>query len=102
MGAHAVAFHDEAWPNRVSSRYEDQTIWVIGRDDLVANKRAAGPAQDLLDLATLEKHKSSARSIRPVGWRRSDAASYRICGKPRLTPRCWGSGQRAVTTFPRV
>jgi hypothetical protein len=51
-----VAFA-EAWPNRIASRYGDEAIWIIGRDDLVANKRAAGRAQDLLDLQTLEKHK---------------------------------------------
>ena len=27
---------------------------------------------------------------------------YRIWGKPRLTPRCFGSGQRDVMTLPRV
>jgi predicted nucleic acid-binding protein len=27
---------------------------------------------------------------------------YFICGKPRFTPRCCGSGQRLVTTLPRV
>jgi hypothetical protein len=47
---------DAAWPNRTSTQYGDHAIWVIGRDDLVANKRAAGRPQDLLDLATLGKH----------------------------------------------
>jgi hypothetical protein len=28
--------------------------------------------------------------------------SHLTCGKPRFTPRCWGSGQRLVTTLPRV
>jgi hypothetical protein len=28
--------------------------------------------------------------------------SHFIWGKPRFTPRCWGSGQRLVTTLPRV
>lgn len=50
-----VAFH-EAWPNRTPTQYGDQPIWVIGRRDLVVNKRAAGRPQDLLDLSMLERH----------------------------------------------
>jgi len=37
--------------------------------------------------------------IRP---RRGAPAFYFICGKPRFTPRWAGSGQREVTTLPRV
>ena len=44
-----------AW-NRIATQYGDHRIWIIGRDDLVANKRAAGRPQDLLDLTTLETH----------------------------------------------
>jgi hypothetical protein len=44
---------DEAWPNRVPSRYGDQPIQVIARDDLLRNKRAAGRPQDLADVAAL-------------------------------------------------
>ena len=50
-----VAFAD-AWPNRVESVYGEQRIWVIGRADLVTNKRAAGRPQDLLDLTVLARH----------------------------------------------
>lgn len=46
----------EAWPNRVESTYGQQRIWIIGRDDLIANKRAAGRPQDLLDLQLLTRH----------------------------------------------
>jgi hypothetical protein len=49
-----VAF-DEAWPERVATRYGDQPIHVIGRRQLVANKRASGRPRDLLDLEELEK-----------------------------------------------
>jgi hypothetical protein len=50
-----VEFQD-AWPNRVETDYGDQRIWVIGRADLITNKRAAGRPQDLLDLTVLERH----------------------------------------------
>jgi hypothetical protein len=44
-----------AWLNRVESEYGDQRIWVIGRSELITNKRATGRPQDLLDLALLER-----------------------------------------------
>jgi hypothetical protein len=47
---------ESAWPNRVASTFGDQTIWLIGREDLITNKRAAGRPQDLLDLALLTRH----------------------------------------------
>ncbi|MDR7420722.1 MAG: hypothetical protein QN178_17640 [Armatimonadota bacterium] len=50
---------EQAWPGRVTSQYGDQTIFVIARRDLVANKRAAGRPQDLLDLAALERHEDT-------------------------------------------
>ena len=50
---------EAAWPNRTETVFGDQTIWLIGRGDLVANKKAAGRPQDLLDLAILERHGSS-------------------------------------------
>ena len=50
-----VAF-SEAWPNRHQSRYGDHLIWIIGKDDLITNKKAAGRPQDLLDVAVLNRH----------------------------------------------
>ena len=50
-----IAF-EAAWPNRVASTYGTHPIWLIGRADLMTNKRAAGRPQDLLDVATLERH----------------------------------------------
>lgn len=47
---------ESAWPNRTETSFGDQSIWVIGRSDLVLNKRAAGRPQDLLDLASLGRH----------------------------------------------
>lgn len=45
---------NEAWPNRVASVIGKVPIDVIGRDDLMRNKRATGRAQDLADLERLE------------------------------------------------
>ena len=49
-----VSFPD-AWPARVATSYGDQTIPVIGRAHLIANKRAAGRPQDLVDATLLER-----------------------------------------------
>jgi hypothetical protein len=46
---------DEAWSGHVSTSYGDQTIAVIGRAHLIANKRATGRAQDALDADLLER-----------------------------------------------
>lgn len=43
-----------AWPGRASARCADLTVPILGRQDLVANKRAAGRPKDLADLAVLE------------------------------------------------
>ena len=50
-----VAF-EAAWPNRLSTVFGDQSIWIIGRTELMQNKAAVARSQDLLDLAMLEKH----------------------------------------------
>jgi hypothetical protein len=50
---------DAAWPNRVETLFGDQQIYVIGRADLVANKKASARPQDLLDLSTLARHEPS-------------------------------------------
>jgi hypothetical protein len=50
-----VSFAD-AWPNRVESCYDGHRICTIGRHDLVANKKAAGCPQDLLDVDLLTRH----------------------------------------------
>lgn len=48
-----VRFAD-AWSEQVLTMYGDQSISVIGRAHLIANKRAAGRRQDLLDAELLE------------------------------------------------
>jgi hypothetical protein len=45
----------EAWPARAETSYGDQAVPVIGRTELIRNKRAAGRPQDLLDLEILER-----------------------------------------------
>jgi len=48
---------EEAWPRRVEGRHGDVLMWVIGIDDLIANKRAAGRSTDLADVEKLERRK---------------------------------------------
>jgi hypothetical protein len=45
----------EAWPARAETAYGDQPVPVIGRAELIRNKRAAGRPQDLLDVEILEQ-----------------------------------------------
>jgi hypothetical protein len=51
-----VEFAD-AWPGRVAVEYAGVACHVIGRDALVANKRALGRAKDLADLELLARHR---------------------------------------------
>jgi hypothetical protein len=44
----------EAWADRVAMMYGDQAVPVIGRVQLIRNKRASGRPQDLLDLEMLK------------------------------------------------
>lgn len=50
----AVLFAD-AWLRRTTATYGTVPISVIGFEDLLANKRAVGRPQDLLDVDQLEK-----------------------------------------------
>ena len=45
---------DSAWNNRIILTIEDVTFPVIGRSDLITNKRATGRLKDLADIAGLE------------------------------------------------
>ena len=49
-----VEFED-AWRNRLLGKYGSAEIAVIGRADLVKNKKATGRPQDLVDVTTLEQ-----------------------------------------------
>ncbi len=43
----------EAWKNKVEGVYGEQTVFFIGKGDLIKNKRASGRKKDLDDLAHL-------------------------------------------------
>jgi hypothetical protein len=48
-----VAF-DAAWPRRMTIEIDGMQVPVLGRDDLLVNKRATARPQDLADVAWLE------------------------------------------------
>ena len=48
---------EDAWSRRVLIEIDGQSIPFIGRDDLIANKRAAGRPQDIADVARLTEPK---------------------------------------------
>jgi hypothetical protein len=49
----------EAWPERETTRYGDQSVPVIGRKELIRNKLASGRAQDLVDVEVLQAYRDS-------------------------------------------
>ena len=49
---------EEAWPRRTVVRIQDIDVPVLGREDLLANKRATGRPQDLADVAWLESEQT--------------------------------------------
>jgi hypothetical protein len=55
-GISGVDFAD-CWTRRVEAVLDGVTVSVIARDDLMANKRAAGREKDLNDLKQLGKAK---------------------------------------------
>jgi len=46
---------EDAWPGREQATYMGVPISVIGREDLIANKRATARSQDILDVEALER-----------------------------------------------
>jgi len=46
---------DEAWKNRTQTNIDGLSVAIIGRQDLVKNKRATGRPKDLADVAWLEE-----------------------------------------------
>jgi hypothetical protein len=52
-----VVFAD-AWPNRLEATIDGRELPLLGRADLVTNKRAAGRPKDVADLATLGEHET--------------------------------------------
>lgn len=51
----AVSF-DDAWENRVSVEIEGIEVPVLGREELLRNKRAVGRTRDLADIEALEEN----------------------------------------------
>lgn len=56
-GISGVSF-DEAWPRRMMATVSGQELPFLGKEDLLANKRAAGRPKDLADVASLEDDSS--------------------------------------------
>lgn len=52
-GITGVGF-DDAWATKVSHKIDSLDIPFLGREALIANKRATGRAKDIADLETLE------------------------------------------------
>lgn len=50
----------QAWKSRVEAEFKNAPLYVIGREMLIKNKRAAGRDQDRADVALLEKHGTAA------------------------------------------
>jgi hypothetical protein len=54
-GLSGVEFQD-AWESRLEVELDGLSVPVLGRDHLIANKRATGRPRDLLDIEWLEEH----------------------------------------------
>lgn len=54
MGIPGPAF-EEAWERRVEVRFDDLSISIISREDLITSKLASGRPQDLIDVDALSK-----------------------------------------------
>jgi hypothetical protein len=54
-GIDGVSF-EQAWEGRVEADFVAPPLYVIGRAELIANKRASGRPKDLIDLAALKAH----------------------------------------------
>lgn len=52
---------ERAWATRQRGSYGDETMWVIGIDELIVNKRASGRERDLLDVTELERRRDRGR-----------------------------------------
>jgi len=48
---------EQAWPRRTSVRLGGLSVGVIGREDLIRNKRATGRPQDLVDADNLDRRR---------------------------------------------
>jgi hypothetical protein len=62
-GIDGVTFR-EAWATKVEADFIAKPLYVIGRDALIANKRAAARDKDLLDVALLQRTPPSRKAKR--------------------------------------
>ena len=46
---------DSAWPRCLTLTLDNVAVTVLGRDDLLMNKRASGRPKDIVDVQTLEE-----------------------------------------------
>jgi hypothetical protein len=78
MSVAGLRFAD-AWRRRVPTDFDGVPAYVISRDDLLINKRAAGRPQDLIDVSNLEESeriaKGASKEPRP--------SEERLKGRPR-------------------
>ena len=51
----------EAWPRRVKDSLDGLKIAIIGRADLIKNKKSTGRLKDLADVESLERHTRAKR-----------------------------------------
>jgi hypothetical protein len=58
-----------AWQHRVVIEVEGTRLFVIGRDDLVTNKRAVGRPQDLRDVRAMLRASKKGTPVRLTGHR---------------------------------
>jgi hypothetical protein len=56
---------DDAWTGRLTTQVDGIEVSVIGRDDLMRNKRAAGRPKDLVDVEILTNSEPSIHRDRP-------------------------------------
>jgi Nucleotidyl transferase AbiEii toxin, Type IV TA system len=52
----------EAWATKIEAEFATRPLYVIGREALIANKRAAARDKDLLDVALLTRGARPSRS----------------------------------------
>lgn len=62
-GISGVRF-EAAWKRRVKTSFGGVPIHILGRSDLIRNKRASGRPQDLLDVQSLTKRRHRAAKRR--------------------------------------
>jgi hypothetical protein len=47
--------YNDAKKNCITAKYGNEMIYIIGKEDLIANKKASGRDQDMVDVKNLEK-----------------------------------------------